>query len=148
MPSRVKGVSSVRKLLKRLPVVVRQELVVQLNVTGRDQLAKAQGLAPVRTGALRQGLSMKVLPASLKLRVGLVGKPINRRLFYGTIMEFGRQGQSVRAQRANSRPYIIRVRGMAPRLFVHSTPAQQLAAPFRAIWQRALARAAAGLSDD
>lgn len=145
---RVKGDKAFTKLIGRLPDMVREEIREQMNRTGEEQLARMQSEAPVRTGALRGGLSAKVTPSGLRLKVGLVGKPINRKLFYGRIVEFGRKGQTVRARRAGGKPYLLRIKGMAPRPFVYNVNREAIYAPFRAIWDRALANAAAGVSDE
>jgi hypothetical protein len=146
MPSRVKGAAGFRRLLKALPDAVRAELAAGLLATGEGELQKEQSLVPVGRGSLRSALRMKVYEKILRLRVGLIGKPVNRRFFYGWIVERGRLGQSVRVRRSTTKPYIMRVRGMVARPFVHTTPTAQLAQPFRNIWTRALGRAASGNS--
>lgn len=173
MPKRrIRGDRAFKRLIGKLPETVKGEMVVELNVLGRDQLARERSLVAKRSGKLGNALSFKVLPATLKLKVGLLGKPINKKLFYGRIIEFGRKskvvdvvrgGLSSRVRAAGGRSnrykalaarmgvkgsYKLKVRAMAPRHFVYTTTRDQLAAPFRNIWQRALGRAAAGASDD
>jgi hypothetical protein len=162
----MKGVSAIRSLLKRLPEEVRQELIVQHHLTGREVLGLQKGKVPVDTGALQRGLSMKVLPASTQLKVGLVGKPINRRLFYGRIVQFGRKAQVVIAARTHGSiegrklfgrgyknaalkagikgVYRLRVKAMRPRNFIYLLTKAQLVEPYTKIWERALLKAAQG----
>jgi hypothetical protein len=164
--SRLQGIISVRKLLKRLPDAVRQELIVQHHLTGREVLALQNAKVPRKTGALQRGLSMKVLPATGTLRVGLIGKPTNRRLFYGRIVQFGRKAQVVIATRKYAAlaghkafgrnyknaalkagikgTYRLRVPAMAGRNFIYPMTREQIAAPYANIWVRALTKAGMG----
>ena len=97
---RIKGIGRFRRLLRRLPDVVRGEIIVELNVTGRGMLRAVRSRAPDLTGKLRAGLSSKVLPGSLRLQVGLIGTPAGRaKLFYGRIQDLGRKAQVVDVQR-------------------------------------------------
>lgn len=164
MTRRVRG--NFKSLLKRLPDSVAEEFRQQLDRTGKTMLQRARSRVPVRTGALKAGLSYKVLPKTLKLKVGLVGKPVNRRLWYGRIVEFGRKAQTVvvnRSGRATSFSghkwkrralaagvkgfYQLRVRAMQPRKFVYSVTREQLYRPFQKIWGKALHRAGQGAND-
>ena len=147
MPRRVKGDRSFRRLIDKLPDTVRQMIVGQMQTTGIQVLAQQRSLAPFRTGSVKGALSMRVLPKSLKLKVGLLGKPLNRRLFYAHIIEFGRKAQTVTAKRANGTSYSMRVSALPPRNFIYFARAP-LYAPFRNIWDMAIDKAAAGLTDD
>jgi hypothetical protein len=111
----------------------------------------------------------------MRLQVGLIGKPINRRLFYGRIVQFGRKAQTVTVARRGvfaktiplggrmnkykavalknriSGTYRMRVRAMAARPFVFSPRTELRAAinkRIRDFWEGALRRAAQGASDD
>lgn len=96
----VRGMSRIKRLFRRLPDALASEIVVELNVTGRDILAAVKARTPRRTGALQGGESHKVLPKSLRLQVGLLGTPKGRaRLFYGRIQDLGRKAQVVLVQR-------------------------------------------------
>lgn len=95
MAGRVKGVASLRRVLRRLPDNVRKELGQQLQVIGQRQLAKAKFETPVRTGRLRAALDMKVAVKSLALRLGLLTKAKRKRYFYGYILDAGRRAGSV-----------------------------------------------------
>lgn len=148
MLRRVRGDRSFVRLLKQMSPAIQGEVETLLRETGAQVLTEQKSRVPVRTGALKQGLSMKVLPKSRRLQVGLIGKPVNRKLYYGRIVEFGRKGQTVRARRAGGKPYLMKVRGMAPRPFVYSVNREDIYSRFRSLWDRVLGRAAAGVSDE
>lgn len=148
MRRRIRGDKAFAKLIKRMPKEIQNQVEQLLRETGAEVLAEQTSRAPVRTGALRRGLSMKVLPKSRRLQVGLIGKPINRRLFYGRIIEFGRTGQTVRARRAGGKPYLMKIRGTAPRPFIYTVDREQIYSRFRALWDRVLAKVSAGVSDE
>ena len=133
----VKGIGRVRKLLRRLPDAVAGEIVVELNVTGRQMNQAVLAKAPRKSGALRAGISYKVLPKSLRLQVGLLGtRKGQSKLFYGRIQDLGRKAQVVSVQRFKAgvkreydragrksgggltRRYLMKVRAMAPKRFV------------------------------
>lgn len=98
--TRLRGRGRMRKLLRRLPSAIRGELVVELRVTGRQIRQAVQAKTPRRTGALREGISERVLPTSLRLQVGLLCTPKGRsKLFYGRIQDLGRKAQVVLVQR-------------------------------------------------
>jgi hypothetical protein len=103
----VKGASRVRKMLARLPDDIRAEMVVDLNLLGREVLTRAQAEAPVKTGALRRALDFKVFPKTLRLRVGILRR--NRDLFYGHILEVGRRARVVtrRSSTGTRHPYRV-----------------------------------------
>ncbi len=147
---RVRGDRSFRKLLRKLPDSAKEEMAVALDKAGDRLLSAMRSEVPRRTGALAGGLSKKLLRASLRLRVGFIGKPINRRLFYGRIIEFGRKAQTVRAKRSGT-TYTMRIRARAGRPFVQSRRTDlrtSLNAELKGTWTRILQRAAAGdLSD-
>lgn len=102
----------------------------------------------MRTGALQAGLSYSVTPKRLTLKVGLVGKAINRKLFYGWFVEGGRKGGG-RGVKRKSAKYAQGVGAMPPHHFVYVAGLrEQIYPPYRNIWGKALAKAAAGASDD
>jgi hypothetical protein len=162
---RVRG--NFRSLIKRLPDSVAEEFRAQLDKTGRQVLSRARQRGPVDTGALKSGLSYKVLPKSLKLKVGLIGKPTNRKLFYGRIVEFGRKAKRVAVNRSGRGIrlsgnrfkrqaiakgvkgfYYLNVRAMAPRHFVYATPRDAIYRPYQKLWGAAIHRAAQGATDE
>lgn len=96
----LRGLARFKRLMRRLPDNVEGEIVVELNVTGREMLAAVINRTPADRGALKAGLSQKVLPKSLRLQVGLLGTPSGRaKLFYGRIQDVGRKAQVVTVQR-------------------------------------------------
>lgn len=96
----LRGIGRIKRLFRRLPDSVAGEIVVELNVTGREMLAAVINRTPSDRGALKAGLSQKVLPKSLRLQVGLLGTPSGRaKLFYGRIQDVGRKAQVVMVQR-------------------------------------------------
>ncbi len=132
---RVRGAQSVKRLLNKLPDGARNQVIVELNVSGREMLGRMQGRTPIRTGALRRGLAFKVFPKTLKLQVGLLGTKAGRsKLFYARIVDLGRKAQTVTARRFRSggqrlflrgskfgpdvQTYPINVRAMAGKKFV------------------------------
>jgi hypothetical protein len=144
----VRGDRAFGRLLKQLPSSVTDEMRAQLNSTGRSVLAIQQRRAPVRRGVLQAGLSYSVAPVRLTLKVGLVGKAINRKLFYGWFVQWGRKGGG-RGVKRGSAKYTQGVGAMPEHPFVFiAGMREQIYPAYRAIWSRALSRAAAGVSDD
>jgi len=99
-PRPPKGIGRFRKFLRRMPDTVRAELLAELHSTGRRMLQAVRSRTPRKFGALREGISSKVLPTSLRLQIGLLGTPKGRaKLFYGRIQDLGRKAQVVTVQR-------------------------------------------------
>lgn len=179
----VRGDRAFVRLLKRLPDSTNQEIREQLKSTGQTVVALERRLVPIYagsrkgvvSGALQSALSYSVPPVRLSLKVGLVGKAINRKLFYGWIVEWGRKASTVtvtrvgtlaRARAAGLRvrannyktaalaagvsgTYQLHVKALPPRHFVYVAGLREQIYPaFRSIWSKALAKAAAGASDD
>jgi hypothetical protein len=142
----VRGDRAFGRLLKQLPDSVANELRVQLNSTGRYLLALERKGAPRRTGALAGGLSYTVAPKRLSLKVGLVGKAINRQLFYGWFVEGGRKGGG-RGVKRGSDKYSRGVGALPAHHFVYVETRANIYQPYRAIWDRALRNAARGGDD-
>lgn len=167
-----------KSLLQRLPDAVADELKKQLNETGRTVLSRARALAPVyrgrprkghTPGTLRAALSARVLEKSLKLKVGIVGKPAARAAYYARFVEFGhrisyRGNRLAKLQRADRflgrkvgdttrrlilarRRQAIRTTGVAPRPFLYTFTRAELYAPFQKVWGRAIHAAAQGASE-
>lgn len=100
---RVRGVTSVRKLLSQAPEGVREELIVELHRGGREIVPRQVAKAPSKTGRLRRGISYRVFPRTLRMQAGIIGpKRERKRLFYAWILEHGRRGREVIAARAGS----------------------------------------------
>jgi hypothetical protein len=145
---RIKGDRAFIKLIKQMPEAVQSEVETLLRESGAEILTEQRSRVRRKTGALSQGLSMKVLPKSRRLQVGIIGKPLNRKLFYGRIIEFGRKGQTVRARKAGGKPYLMKIRGMAPSPFIYSVNRESIYSRFRSLWDRVLKKVSTGVSDD
>jgi hypothetical protein len=134
---RIRGDRAFRKLLRKMPDAIREEIFRMMEVAGDQILAAQRADAPRRTGRLAAALSKRVSKASLRLRVGVIGRPLNRRLFYGHILEVGRRAQVVTARRTTRSgtisTYQMRVRAIMARPFTRSV--------------RTIARAAQGIDD-
>lgn len=146
---RLKGAARVKSLLNRIEPAIREEIGTAMKAAGGDILAEMKAQAPVLAtpakgrvaGALRDALSLKFYPATLRLRVGIVGKPANRRTFYARFLEFGRGIKNS----VDSKGRKIGV--IQPQLFVFGRRTllrDKLQADVRGIWKRALDKAAAG----
>lgn len=96
----LKGRGRFKRLMRQLPDAVRGEIVVEFNVTGRQMRNAILAKTPHRRGELASGIRMKVLPASLRLQIGLIGNKREREgLFYGRIQDLGRKAQIVTVNR-------------------------------------------------
>jgi hypothetical protein len=148
---RIKGDRAVKRLLRRMPDAAREEMVKALDAAGDQLLAEAKGKVPKgRTGKLGGALKKRVLKGSLKLRVGLIGKVVNRKLYYGHIQEVGRKAQVVRVtRRRGAKPYTMKVRKMDAKRFLygHRELRQRIRAHLDNVWTNILRRAAMGESD-
>ncbi|MET4664936.1 hypothetical protein [Sphingomonas sp. PvP056] len=157
--SKLRGIGRFKRLLRRTPDAVRGEIIVELNVTGRQIKQAIQAKAPSKTGALRAGIDSKVLPKSLRLQVGLLGGRRGRQnLFYGRIQDLGRRAQTVQVQRRRSNPtgkagssltkrYPMKVRYMQGKRFITGRFPElrkTLNANLRGILTRSLGRIAGG----
>lgn len=152
MASRVVRNPRARRVFKQLPDAMKAELVDALNKGGDAVVVAIRSRTPRRSGALAAGIVKKVLPQTLRLRVGLVG-PIRerRKLFYGRILDLGRKGQVVTARRAfgNGKvsTYKLNVRSIAPKRFITGSYPKARAiinGQVKFIWERALARIGRG----
>jgi hypothetical protein len=144
----IRGDRAFGRLIKQLPESVTSELRAQLNSTGRLLLAQERRRAPVRTGKLQAALSYQVAPKRLNLKVGLIGKAINRKLFYGLFVEQGRHGGG-RGVKRKSAKYAAGVGATPAHHFVWVAGLREQIYPaFREIWTRALTKAGQGSSDD
>jgi hypothetical protein len=150
--SQLQGVAGVRKLIKQLPTAVKDEMADTLEDFGPEYLRAQLTDVPRKTGALAAGLSYKVLRASLRLRVGLLGTKRGRaKLFYGFIVEVGRKAKTVTVTRRGAQPYKLRVREMAPRPFVYKKRPElrtRLNNRLSVFWEHALQHAGEGTGID
>jgi len=175
--SRVRGAKTFRRILRGMPDAMRNELAGEMQQGGAELLAAMRSRAPRgATGKLASGLTAKVYPRYLRLRVGYIGKRVNSRLFYARILEFGRRAQTVSVSRLNKggrqawrsrirarqarlsrKPhdlvsvYQLRVKPLAPRRFVYG-PLTNLRVVFgrrlRGAWDRALKSIAGANGND
>lgn len=160
--TRLRGVGRFRRTMKALPAAVSQEIVVELNVTGREVRSLMQAKAPKNTGRLAAAITYRVLPKSLRMQVGLIGPQKERNdLFYGRIQDLGRKAQVVQARRrvgsfadphngsirSRLTTYPMQVSAMAPKRFItgrYADMRNSLKTNLRGIWTRALGVAASG----
>ncbi len=113
--SGVKGAGRVRRLLKRLPIDLRNELARDMKGAAPAILGAARRETPRRSGRLASLLSTKFYDKTLRLRVGLIGKAANRAGWYGRILEAGRKPQRVNVKRRTSNgviSYAMNVKAM------------------------------------
>ncbi len=172
---RMRGDRSFRRLLKQMPDAIKAEMVAMFEKTGEALLVAQKAAVPVRTGAVRNALTKRIYPSILKMRVGLIGKPVNRRLFYARIVEVGRKAKTVDVVRggltadvraAGGRSnrykrlavlrkspgsYTIDVKAMPARPFVLTPTTRQIrntmGGQLNTYWDRVLKKAAMGASD-
>ena len=165
MASKVRGSKGFRRLLRNLPEAMRAELAKTMDAGGSELEAAIKARARRRTGRLIAGITKRMYPKTLKLRVGFLGTPRGRaKLFYAWILEFGRKGRIVSATRRKvgvntglrggrkksediAATYPLRITPLAPRRIV-TGPLTDLRVVFgrrmRGIWDRAL-RSIAGV---
>jgi hypothetical protein len=129
---RIRGDRRFRKILARLPMAIREEMLVMLDDVGDELLPLMRAGAPVKTGAVRGALSKRLQRGIVRLRVGR--KAGGRGIKRGTPKYNAGVGRMLR------RPFI-------------NTPATRairnnLAGKITPYWDRVLARAAAGQTDD
>ncbi len=150
----LKGARRVSKLLKRLPDDVAAEMRAAMTEAGPVIAAYARAAAPQRSGALQRGIQWRLAPKTLRLRIGLLGKAANARLFYARILEFGRKAKTVTVRRSigpgKRAVYQLRVKAIAPGQYdflagrAYRFAAEQLRPKLSTIWQKALQRASGG----
>lgn len=151
---RLRGDRAFKKLIKRLPDDVREELLGDFEKVGAEIVTIQQGATV--SGRLRRAISKRVLRGALQLKVGIVGRPLNRRLWWAKIVEKGRKANVVTAARRTKgggvSRYLMRVSALAARPFIYSSRAEErrttLGGRTRTLWERALNRAAAASSDN
>jgi hypothetical protein len=151
---RVRGDRAFRRLLKKMAdTTLRDEMIAMLE-EGGDTIASAQRADAVSSRA-RSAISKRVLRGSLRLRVGLVGRPVNRRLWWTKVIEGGRKAQTVQAARRTpsggiSR-YAMRVSALRPRPFIFTNRVKALrdtmGGRLRTYWERVLRKASQGVTD-
>lgn len=147
----VKGDRAVGRLFKQLPDAMKAEMRGRMELGGRVLLSAMLSLVARRSGRLAGGLAMRLSRSGLRLRVGIIGKALGRRLYYRWIIESGRKAQSVNVHRRGARPYTLRVKPMAPRPFVRAPRVlalrETLGGQLGGYWNGVLARIAQVGSD-
>lgn len=168
MPARWHGRAKLRRLLKRLPDAVGDQIAGALEESGPIIQGVMRARAPVRRGQLREGILYRVYRQSLRLVVGIIGTKAGRsRLFYGRIQDLGRRAQTVFVQRRRAggpkflrrgkkrsedivTTYRLNVRAMKAKHFVTGRmpdARRTLRDKLQNVWTRALATLSGG-SDD
>lgn len=97
--AKIKGARRVSRLMRKLPDALKANVATEIKLAGEQYLAAAKIDARHKTGALRRGLGMKITAKGLKVRIGIIGKALANRLFYGRILEFGRKARTVTVHR-------------------------------------------------
>lgn len=135
----MRGAAALRRKLKNLDPAVRTELLAAMEQGARQLLPIMRSQAP--SSRVKAALSVKVYPKSLRVRVGLIGKAVNRRLFFAGILEFGRGIKRTR-DRIGRKIGIIRAARYiyGPRTDIRRAVGGRV----RDVFARALARAGAG----
>ena len=117
---RLRGLVHVRRLMQRLPDSVSQEMAKTMEEVRPVAIAIAKAGAPVRTGGLRAALNGQVYPKTLRFRIGLLTRRVQRNYFYGYILEVGRKAQTVRVKRRTPSggvtEYAMRVSAISPQV--------------------------------
>jgi hypothetical protein len=96
------------------------------------------------------GLTFKVFPKTLRLQVGLLTKAVNRRLFYGRIIDLGRKGGQRPARRrvpgsGAISSYAMNVKPLAGSHFVSGRKSEvRSRLQLGQIYERALRKASTG----
>ena len=148
---RLKGDRAFRRLLKQMIPAIRQECEERIEAFAKKLAAvqKASGRFRSRSGSLRNAINYQILRQSLKAKVGIIGIGLNRKLFYGKIIEFGRKGGG-RGVKRKSLKYLAGVGRTRPDHFIygHKTEHEEFRKGFNTYWDRVLAKASSGASDD
>lgn len=148
---RIRGDRSFRRILQRLPESIRTEMVAMMEGAGDDMVAAMRAAAPKgQTGRTAAALSRRVSRATLRMRVGIIGKPLNRRLYYARILEVGRKA-SGRGIKKGTPKYQAGVGRRSPQRFVSTPTVRQIrdsmGGRLNGYWERVLQNASRGVSD-
>jgi hypothetical protein len=139
------GLEAQFSVFASLPEAARDDLASVLGEIGKRVLAVQQAGAPEKTGKLKAALTIQEAVARLRVRIGYPKLTKGRNgLFYAIIQEYGRRAQEVFVRRLSkparaewrsrirlgaassrmkpadlARGYIMRVRAMTGKRFVH-----------------------------
>uniref|UniRef100_UPI0035CB15BA hypothetical protein n=1 Tax=uncultured Sphingomonas sp. TaxID=158754 RepID=UPI0035CB15BA len=94
---KVQGIAEANAMFDIIPTAAQQELVVELGLIGCDVLKLQEQHAPVQTGRLFGALGLAVLVDRMRVRIGLINSKLAP--YYGRIVEFGRDAQTVTVER-------------------------------------------------
>jgi hypothetical protein len=148
---RLKGDRSFKRLLKQMVPAIREECEKRLEEFGKEMASvqRQSGRFVNRSGSLRTSISYQVLRQSLKVKIGIIGKALNKKLFYGRIIEFGRKGGG-RGIKRKSPKYMAGVGRTRPEQFIygHSDQHESFKSSFNNYWDRVLSRASRGTGDE
>lgn len=152
MARRVQGGASIRRLFRSLPDAARDEIATVLDDGSREIERQMVARAPRRTGALQAGIKRRLRRNSLSVSIGITGtKAEKRKLFYARILDLGRKGQTVTANRRSTgggtSRYTMRVRAIGAKRFVtgrYSDARAVLNSRLKGVWDRILRRVAGG----
>ena len=153
--STIKGAASFRRLLKRLPDSTDQRLIAVLQKAGPILADRMRARVPHRTGHLETAISWRVTPSTKNLKVGLLTKASNKKLFYGHILDVGRKDKIVRATRHDKgggvSTYLLHVKARAG-LFLEAAGLRDfrddVLPDFRKLMDEILTDAARGAGND
>ncbi len=113
---RVRDRQRIRRILTSIGPEAEKEVVSAYQRHAPAILAYARGETPSRSGNLRARLAFKIFPKTLRLRVGLLTKAVQRKAWYARILEYGRKAQNVRVNRrkpsGGTTQYIMRVKAI------------------------------------
>lgn len=153
---RIQGDKAFKRLLVRMSGAVRDEMVEMLDDAGVDIALMQRADAP--SARARAAISRRVLKGALQLKVGILGRPLNRRLFFLGFVERGRKAQVATAAKrqvsSSTRKlgYRVRVQARASRSFIYTARAKEarnsLGGRIESYWGAVLQRASQGISDD
>lgn len=152
-----RDIARTRRLLKRLPGDVERQMLLVLKTEAPAISQHQKQQAPVRTGRLRAALSYRVNEKALRAEFGLIGRKINRKLFYAWILEVGRRGgpakRTTQRRLKNgglSRKFRVNVRAIPKERFdfvfgrAKVFAKERIVPKFRRIFERALGAATRG----
>ena len=94
MPSGVRGVGKIRRIMRRLELEVQREYAQGSREIADDMLATVRELTPRRDHGgkhVRDALSARVTNRGMTIRVGLLTPARRRRHFYLRILDAGRK---------------------------------------------------------
>ena len=159
--STIKGAASFRRLLKQLPDSANKQLISFLTTAGAVLAQQMKSGLPVlasprpnRTpGALRDSISYKVTPTTLKLKVGTLNAKLGRSsLFYGHILDVGRKAKNVKVTRGTKvYPNGINVTALQPLYVISKAKAvfrNGTLPGYRTLMDQILLDASQGAGDD